>query len=638
MSMPECESPMTQEQQDLFDFMLFHTWEQAMSQYNIRSRSVLRTALIRTALGLPWHQGHPGGPHPYLNFEKEAKLVHLIEEASENHRCVSTADVANLAFALKNESIIEACASLRQRRCPKLADSIQSEILPPSPSWLHRFAQRHDLHTVLAREMEASRHFGCERSVIIEYFLKFLPLFNRDPRLIFGADETDMRPSARFRVMCPQESQGFTATEENPSHISAMCCHSAAGVAVPPFILLSKLQALPAELRSPEISSPNIAWFGSTDRGYMTEGAFYLWATLFVTWLSGYRATCLPEELRLADILLIIDGCTCHHCPEALELFRRHNVTVLILPAHTSHLLQAFDVTIASALKAHFRRFLGEEKKHAHCQPMTQAAKTRLILVRSFLRAWHASASPAMCSKSFEVVGVFPPCPTRVLASPFVTSEARPPGRENHLNSSIVTDATVIQALKESLRREPMVELPVSWSPGDYDTVIAWFKNQAPRQGKLLSEPPALYMLRQREWVVCRTWVSQPQQVVHPAVLMRTMRNLTLDMTGKGSAILEDFLNQQSHERNNVERAVIEEAAKNMAHEMATNLALERLRSLNQLAAQELELELSERLKLVLQDSGIDPHVRDVLAGNVPGCINAALGKLWEACTHATPA
>ena len=130
------------------------------------------------------------------------------------------------------------------------------------------------------------------------------------------------------------------------------------------------------------------------------SGLLNNWAVLFVTWLSGYRATCLPEELKLANILLIIDGCTSHHCLEALDLFRRHNVTVLILPAHTSHLLQAFDVTIASTLKAYFRRFVGEEKKQASVQQLTKAAKTRLTLVRSFLRAWHASASPAMCCKS----------------------------------------------------------------------------------------------------------------------------------------------------------------------------------------------------------------------------------------------
>ena len=634
MSIPDCESPMSQEQQDLFDFMLFHTWPQAMAEYGIKSRSILRTVLIRTALGLPWHRGHVGGPHPYLNFEKEAKLVHLIEEASESHQCLSTGDVASLAFALKTESIIEACASLRQRRCPKLADSIQGEVLPPSPSWLCRFAQRNQLHNVLAREMEASRHFGCERSVIVQYFLKFLPAFNRDPRLIFGADETDMRPAARFRVLCPQEAEGFTTAEdENMSHISAMCCHNAAGVAVPPFIILSKLQALPPELRSPDISSPNIAWFGSTERGYMTEGAFYLWAVLFVTWLSGYRATCLPEELKLANILLIIDGCTSHHCPEALDLFRRHNVTVLILPAHTSHLLQAFDVTIASTLKAYFRRFVGEEKKQASVQQLTKAAKTRLTLVRSFLRAWHASASPAMCCKSFEVVGVFPPCPTRVLASPFVTSDACPSRRENQVNNSIVTDIGFIQELRGSLKRDVMKELPDPWSLRDYDDVIAWLRRQAPKQGKLLSEPPALYVLRQGEWVVSRTWASQPQQPVHPAVLMRTMHMLTLDMTGAGQGILDDYVNQQTQERHEIERAVIEEAARHMAHEMATSLALERLRSFSRLTGQELEAELLQRLQVTLEASGIDPDVRDVLAHGASCCVASAIEKLLDACS-----
>ena len=95
----------------------------------------------------------------------------------------------------------------------------------------------------------------------------------------------------------------------------------------------------------------------------MTEKMFYIWALLLLTWLTGYRATVLPDSLRNSNILLVIDGCLGHGAPEAFDLFAKHNVTVLVLPAHTSHLLQPFDVVLAAPLKASFRHFVCQKAK-----------------------------------------------------------------------------------------------------------------------------------------------------------------------------------------------------------------------------------------------------------------------------------
>ena len=633
--------PMTQEQLEIFEFLRLHTWEQTMGEFGITSRSVLRTVIMRTALGLVWYPGHRGGPHPYLNFEKEAKLVHWIEEASNKHQCLATAEVSSLAFALKQEAIIEARASLLQRRCEALAREVPTEVLPPSPAWLCRFADRHGLHSVLAREMEESRHFGCDKGVILTYFLKFLPLFNKDPRLIFGADETDMKPSARFHVVCPEAQDGFTtAGEEVLSHVTAMCCHNAGGVAVPPFLLLSHLRNLPVELRCPDICSPNLCWFGSTEKGYMTEGSFYLWAVLFVTWLTGYRATCLPDQLKSAQVLLIIDGCATHHCPEALDLFSKNNVTVLILPAHTSHLLQAFDVGIASTLKAYFRKFVMEEKKNVSGKVLGKAAKSRLVLVRGFLRAWSCAASPAMCVKSFEIAGIFPPCPTRILQSPFITTEISPEARVSRetFNNSIATEASCIEGFMQKLRRQRMPMLMDDWKLPHYDNLISFFRQQDPKYGRLLSDPPALYMLQDSAWYVARTFVPPPQTAVHPAVLMQSMRMISSQLAERGNEIVDHLANQQVREVQTINEEVIREAARHLAQEMATALAIDRLRSMAGVAADDMRQVLWRRIELILRESGVDEDIRQTLVSNVDGLINCTLQDLQGLLQSESPA
>lgn len=132
--------------------------------------------------------------------------------------------------------------------------------------------------------------------------MRFLPLFNRDPRLIFGADETDMRPGSHFKVVAPSDRPGLTHDEVLAKHITAMCAQSAGGAAVPPFILLSQLGKLPPELAGLDTNSPDVAWYGSSEKGYMTEKMFYVWTVLFLTWLTVYRATVLPDSLRTSKL------------------------------------------------------------------------------------------------------------------------------------------------------------------------------------------------------------------------------------------------------------------------------------------------------------------------------------------------
>ena len=185
-------------QQEIYDFLLLHSWSNAMREFGITSKGVLKTCITRTALGYNWYPGHPGGALPYLNYAKEERLVYLIEEACRDQESPSTFEVMNLALAMRQEMIIEARNSLLKRRCLALASQLEQTSLAPTLSWLHGFNERHNLTTTSGRFVERERTLSCNKSVVLEYWLRFLPLFNRDPRLIFGADETDMRPSNHF--------------------------------------------------------------------------------------------------------------------------------------------------------------------------------------------------------------------------------------------------------------------------------------------------------------------------------------------------------------------------------------------------------------------------------------------------------
>ena len=112
----------------------------------------------------------------------------------------------------------------------------------------------------------------------------------------------------------------------------------------PPFVILSELKNLPSELEQ-FVASQQI-YVGSTKSGYMTREMFTFWVICFINWLSYYRLT-LPEAIRSKKALIICDGHTSRENPLALCLLRKANIAVIVLPSHTTHVLQMFDVGLA---------------------------------------------------------------------------------------------------------------------------------------------------------------------------------------------------------------------------------------------------------------------------------------------------
>ena len=73
--------------------------------------------------------------------------------------------------------------------------------------------------------------------------------------------------------------------------------------------------------------------------------------------MSLYRMS-LPPHLRIQRALVILDGHLSRECPLALIYLALHGIDILTLPAHTTHVLQMFDVGMASPLNAKFTELI----------------------------------------------------------------------------------------------------------------------------------------------------------------------------------------------------------------------------------------------------------------------------------------
>jgi hypothetical protein len=83
---------------------------------------------------------------------------------------------------------------------------------------------------------------------------------------------------------------------------------------------------------------------------------------------------------------LILDGHKSHHLDEFEEYYKEHNIVMLCMPAHSSHLLQPLDVGCFSPLKRAYGRQI-EDMMWAHIIHITKD---------DFFPAFHAAFNIAM--------------------------------------------------------------------------------------------------------------------------------------------------------------------------------------------------------------------------------------------------
>ena len=166
--------------------------------------------------------------------------------------------------------------------------------------------------------------------------------FDKHPERVFNADETSFclsgRPTkvvARKGTKCPQYTVGGSGKE----NITVQVCTSAVGK-LPPYVIYSRQRLM---LNNTQDGPPG-ARYAATQKGWMTEA-------VFLDWFRNMFVPYLPEE---QPVLLILDGHESHIKYEVRQLAIKHNIEIVKLSAHTTHVLQPFDVAVMKPLKASY--------------------------------------------------------------------------------------------------------------------------------------------------------------------------------------------------------------------------------------------------------------------------------------------
>ena len=167
-------------------------------------------------------------------------------------------------------------------------------------------------------------------------------------QLLFNMDETASTYNGKGKVVVPNDRFPLSEASFNIGHYTMLCCFNAAGFSIKPFIIVPSLMNLPEELKQFD----NVAYFASSPSEWVTSRLFLAWTIFFVHSLRIYR---LDNGMHLrkqnaynAPCYLYLDGHKSRLNSEAIEILYQNNVRVIVFPSHTTHVLQPFDVALAS--------------------------------------------------------------------------------------------------------------------------------------------------------------------------------------------------------------------------------------------------------------------------------------------------
>lgn len=138
----------------------------------------------------------------------------------------------------------------------------------------------------------------------------------------------------------------------------------------------------------------------------------------FVNLLSQFRLK-LDKSIRNSKAILILDGHKSRENPVAIKILKQHNIEVFIIPAHTSHLTQLYDVGIGSSMKSAFPDFLKKLMKDFEIDK-NDTGQLRLFCVRAAILSFDLKANKKACTTAAKLTGLNPIDDSDLLNSTFV--------------------------------------------------------------------------------------------------------------------------------------------------------------------------------------------------------------------------
>lgn len=291
--------------------------------------------------------------------------------------------------------------------------AIKGDYEPLGKHWMQAFLKRNPvIRTKKHRSIDSCRVNGATTEVIKPWFQHLhLPEIQAiKPENRYNMDESGIIEGLGENGLVVGSSERRSIQKKQPGSkawTSFIECISAAGFALTPLVIFKgktvQQQWFPEDLSIFE------GWqFTATENGWTTDATAVEWLKRVFIPLTMPKD---PKEARL----LVLDGHGSHETTEFMYLCYQHNIYLLFLPPHSSHVLQPLDLSVFSPLKSRYRKEIGYLNLLTDSSPI---GKQNFLIC--YQKARKEALSAGNIKGGWKATGLWPRCMAKPLMSPLL--------------------------------------------------------------------------------------------------------------------------------------------------------------------------------------------------------------------------
>ncbi|XP_076035779.1 uncharacterized protein LOC143021873 isoform X4 [Oratosquilla oratoria] len=213
------------------------------------------------------------------------------------------------------------------------------------------------------------------------------------PESVYNLDETGITTVQNVpKILATREQKqiGQTAAAERGTLITVCCCVNAVGRSLPPAMIFPRVHFKDFMTKGSPTGTLGLA----TQSEWMNSDLFPLVLQHFIKHMG-----CSTEK----PAVLFMDNHESHLSLEVMEMARKHGLSIITFPPHTSHKLQPLDVSVYGPLKTHYKQAVNDWN-------LSSPGKRITIydLPECFTKAYHRALSVENILAGFKKTGIWP--------------------------------------------------------------------------------------------------------------------------------------------------------------------------------------------------------------------------------------
>jgi hypothetical protein len=278
--------------------------------------------------------------------------------------------------------------------------------LPLGQDWVPRFIKRHPhLAVVIGRRIESVRMDGATKPVLDAWFDAYRTVIQEYKIMqenTYNMDESGFSIGTMESTRIILDSTFRTKHQAHPGRqewVSMIECICADGTILPPLGIFKGKNVLQNWIPNEVLDK----WFFSANTKGWTSNLHGL------EWLKRVFEPATRAKANGQQRLLICDGHDSHISGSFIAHCLQNRITLLILPPHTSHLLQPLDVAIFGPLKKRLTAAL------SHLNQAQLVRIQKIEWMEAYIQARSEACTQQNIESAWRGAGLFPFNPQRAL-------------------------------------------------------------------------------------------------------------------------------------------------------------------------------------------------------------------------------